>query len=125
MIGTFGLAGAAYREAAGAARASRDAARAQGQVRSVKSRIRFLEANMAKTMMLCETLWEILRDQHGMTEQDLHKKLYEIDMRDGVLDGKNQRKAAKCPDCGHMVSSRHPACIYCGTVIDNSVFTIE
>jgi hypothetical protein len=55
---------------------------------------------------------------------DLHKKLYEIDMRDGVLDGKNQRKAQKCPECQHMVSTRHPACIYCGKVMDDSVFSI-
>ena len=52
----------------------------------------------------------ILKEFTPVTEQDLHKKLYEIDMRDGVLDGQNKRKATKCPDCEHMVSARHPAC---------------
>ena len=68
---------------------------------------------------------EFIRDKHGMTDDDLHKKLYEIDMRDGALDGRNQRKASECPGCGRMVSARHPACLYCGQVMDTSVFTME
>lgn len=92
---------------------------------SSKSKIRVLEANLAKTLMICESLWEMLRDEHGLTDEDLRKKLYEVDMRDGTLDGKNQRKAVKCPNCRHMVSARHPACLYCGQVIDDSAFAIE
>ena len=125
MIGTFGMVGMAYQQSSAAASAAQDAASAKGQTRALKTQIRILEANLAKTMMICETLWEFLRDKTSLTEQDLHKKLYEIDMRDGILDGKNQRKAIECPECGHMVSPRHPACIYCGQVIDDSVFTIN
>ncbi len=105
--------------------AAQDAARAKGQVQAAGRRLKVLEANLAKTLMVCETLWELLRDEHGWTDKTLHKKLYEVDMRDGVLDGKNQRKAVECPDCGHTVSARHPACIYCGRVIDTSVFNLE
>ena len=105
--------------------ADHDAAQGQRAARAVKQRLRILEANLAKTLMICETLWELLRDEHGWNEDTLHKKLYEVDMRDGVLDGKNQRKAVECPDCGHTVSARHPACIYCGRVIDMSVFNLE
>lgn len=104
---------------------ARNAARAESVARSAEKRVRALEANLAKSLMICETLWELLRDEHGWTDQNLHKKMHEVDMRDGVLDGKNQRKAVDCPDCGHKVSPRHPACIYCGTVIDTSVFSLE
>ena len=97
----------------------------QGISPSTESSIRSLKANMERMMLICEALWELLRDKHGYTEQQLQSKIYEIDMRDGTLDGKNQRKAVECPDCGHMVSSRHPACIYCGRVIDTSVFKID
>ena len=102
-----------------------DSARAKHEAQAANQRVKVLEANLAKTLMICETLWELLRDEHGWSEDTLHKKLYEVDMRDGVLDGKNQRKAVECPDCGHTVSSRHPACIYCGRVIDTSVFNLE
>ncbi len=119
------MVGMAYQQLSASSSAAQDAANAKGQTRALKTQIRILEANLAKTMMICETLWEFLRDKAGLTEQDLHKKLYEIDMRDGILDGKNQRKALECPNCSHMVSPRHPACIYCGQVIDDSVFTIN
>jgi len=105
--------------------AAGEVARAKSKVRRVESQLKVLEANLAKSMMINEALWELIRDQHGLTEKDLHEKLYEVDMRDGVLDGKHQRKAVECPNCSHTVSPRHPACIYCGQVIDDSVFTIQ
>ena len=108
-----------------ASTAGHDAARAKGEAQAASQRVKILEANLAKALMICETLWELLRDEHGWNDAALHKKLHEVDMRDGVLDGKNQRKAVECPDCGHTVSSRHPACIYCGRVIDTSVFNLE
>ena len=123
MYGTFAMVGMAAAAAANAS--SSGAARATSKAASVERKMKVLEASVAKTLMINEVLWEFIRDNHGLTEKDLHKKIYEVDMRDGVLDGKNQRKASECPDCGHMVSARHPACIYCGKVIDQSVFTIE
>lgn len=84
-----------------------------------------LEANLAKALLICETLWEFIREHHGLSDEQLREKIYEVDMRDGTLDGKHQRKAAECPSCGHMVSARHPACLYCGQIIDESVFTIS
>ena len=123
MGATFEFSG--YRPRFMTSTAAQDAARAKGAAEAASQKVRVLEANLAKTLMICETLWELLRDEHGWSEETLHKKLYEVDMRDGVLDGKNQRKAVECSDCGHTVSSRHPACIYCGRVIDTSVFNLE
>ena len=103
---------------------SQAASRAESKATSAENQIKRLRADLARSLMISEALWELLRDRAKLTEQDLHKKLYEIDMRDGVLDGQNKRKAKKCPECGHMVSSRHPVCIYCGKVMDDSVFAI-
>ena len=103
---------------------SQSSSRAESKASAVEGEVKQLRADLARSLMISEALWELLRDRAKLTEQDLHKKLYEIDMRDGVLDGKNVRKATKCPDCDHMVSSRHPACIYCGKVMDDSVFSI-
>ncbi len=122
MLGTFAMAGAAYTQALSGAGAA--AARAESKTHAFGRKLKILEASLAKSLMINEALWEMIRDNHGLTEKDLHEKIYEVDMRDGVLDGKNQRKASECPDCGHMVSARHPACIYCGKVMDESVFTM-
>ena len=101
------------------------AAGAEAKADSAKREIKKLRASLGKSMLICEALWELLRDRAKLTDEDLHKKIYEIDMRDGVLDGKNVRKAVECPDCGRKVSSRHPACIYCGRVIDTYVYTVD
>ena len=94
-------------------------------ISSTEKRQRVLEAALQKNMLICEALWELLREKTNLTEQDLYAKIHEVDMRDGVLDGKNSRKSVDCPDCGKKVSSRHPLCIYCGRVIDTSVFNLE
>ena len=71
-------------------------------------------------------IWEIIKERHNLNEDHLNEKLYQIDMRDGQLDGKNQRsEPIKCPKCKRPVSSRHPACIYCGHEIDDSVFRMS
>jgi len=108
----------------GSTMSNQAASRAESKATAVEGIIKRLYADLARSLMISEALWELLRDKTNLTEEDLHKKLYEIDMRDGVLDGKNKRKAAKCPDCDHMVSARHPACIYCGRVMDDSVFSV-
>jgi len=103
---------------------SQAASRAESKATALDQQVKHLRSDLARTLMICEALWELLSENEGLSEIDLHKKLYEIDMRDGVLDGKNQRKAQKCPDCEHMVSSRHAACIYCGKVMSDSPFSI-
>ena len=90
-----------------------------------EQQVRILEANLAKTMMICEALWELLAEKTDLTEQDLYQKILDVDMRDGVQDNKNQRKAAKCPNCNRTVSARHAACLYCGEVVDQSIFTLS
>jgi len=105
--------------------AMQDSAAAKSKASQAAERVRILEANLAKVLMINEALWEILRDKLGLTDENLNTKLYEIDMRDGVLDGKNQRSVSECPSCHRKVSPRHPACIYCGQIIHDSVFHIK
>ena len=105
--------------------AMQDSAAAKSKASQAAERVRILEANLAKVLMINEALWEILREKLGLTDEDLNSKLYEIDMRDGVLDSKNQRSVSKCPSCHRKVSPRHPACIYCGQIINASVFQIK
>lgn len=101
---------------------ARQVARASSQAEHAERSVKVLENDLAKTLLICEALWELLSQRTGLTIKDLHSKLYEIDMRDGELDGKNQRKAVECPGCGRKVSSHHAACLYCGHVVDDSVF---
>ena len=120
MNGLFGMAAMAARQA-GNTTARTDASTAR-QVDRAERSVKMLEENLSKTLLICEALWELLSQKTGLTVQDLHNKLYEIDMRDGTLDGKNQRKAVECHNCSRIVGPRHSVCLYCGQVVDESVF---
>ncbi|MHC5123473.1 MAG: hypothetical protein ACYSOR_04640 [Planctomycetota bacterium] len=104
--------------------AVRAAAGAKHAAKRAEQHADLLEANLAKSLMISEALWELLAEKTGLTENDLLEKLHEVDMRDGVLDGNNQRSAAHGPACGRKVSGRHAACLYCGEIIDKSVFDL-
>lgn len=125
MLGLFGLAAVTVSQTAENVKSHRTAARAESKAASLRRQTRLLEANLAKVLLISEALWEMLRDNLGLTDEQLREKIYEVDMRDGTLDGKHQRKAVECPSCSHMVSSRHPACLYCGQIIDDSIFTVS
>lgn len=103
---------------------SSQGAEANRKANNAQTRIRYLEANLGRAFLICEALWEILRDRAKISEQEFHDKLYEIDMRDGQVDGQNQRQVVQCPKCLRKVSPRHQACIYCGEIVDDSVFTM-
>lgn len=61
-----------------------------------------------------QALWELLKEQTGLTDEQLIKKLEEIDLRDGVADGKITPRPVACPNCGRNISSKRSNCLYCG-----------
>ena len=107
------------------AEAQQSAARASRKADNVKLELKTLRENLAKALMINEALWEIIKDRHELTDEDLNAKLYEIDLRDGQLDGKNQRSTpVECPQCQRKISARRATCLYCGHALDESVFSI-
>ena len=105
--------------------AKRQVRKAETETGNLRNRIKILENNVAKALLINEALWELIREKLRLTDDELNEKLYAIDMRDGTLDGKNQRShAMKCPQCNRMVSHRHAACLYCGHIMDDSVFSL-
>ncbi len=73
-----------------------------------------LEEKVDKLALICRAAWEIVRDHYGLSDEDLLNKVKEIDLLDGVLDGKVAPAPKACPKCGRAVSRRHMRCIYCG-----------
>ncbi len=122
--GVFGIGGYGVLADSGGPSAS-DVSSARSQSTQNRNEVKFLRANLERTLLICEALWELLRDKAHLTEDDLNNKLYEIDMRDGQLDGKNQRKVIDCPKCHRKVAPRNAACLYCGHIIDETVFAMS
>lgn len=83
----------------------------------LKSENKYLRVNIEKLLMITEALWSILKEQYGYTDDELLRRIQEIDMQDGVMDGKVTRPEIKtCQKCNRPLMKKLPQCIYCGTV---------
>ena len=97
---------------------------------SLKSRnnsgdISRLEERIDTLSLATHAMWDILSKNHGYTENDLLSRMEEIDLRDGVKDGKlSAENSQNCPDCGHRLKKRRSNCYWCGTNLsDGNPFT--
>ena len=94
------------------------ASRPSGQAEILK-----LEYEVERLLMITEALWDILREQHDYDDAELLRRVTEIDMRDGRLDGKVKRGEAKdCTRCSRKLNRRHIRCIYCGAAHEKDPF---
>ncbi len=49
-----------------------------------------------------------------MTEEDLLKRITEIDGMDGRIDGRVTKPALQCPKCKSVVCRQFNRCLFCG-----------
>ena len=75
---------------------------------------------MQQLSLACQAMWELLKHQ-GMTDADLERKMTEIDLRDGVRDGRlTVSQASQCPSCSKPVKSQRSHCYWCGEKLSNA-----
>lgn len=78
---------------------------------------------MDRLVLVCMAMWSLLKEKTGVTEEELLKRVQEIDLSDGRLDGKVRHSPATCKSCARPMSPRHLKCIYCGAArADASAF---
>lgn len=94
-----------------AGRAERAAERATDRSNQMQER---LEEKIDSLALTCQALFEILEEQVGLTKAQLDSKMEEIDLRDGVKDGRITPTNQVCSDCGRRTSRTRRACLYCG-----------
>lgn len=78
-----------------------------------------LNQRMNKLLLTNVALMELLIEKTGITEDDIAKKISEIDLRDGKEDGKlNERAtlppAKDCPECDAKICRDFNRCLFCG-----------
>lgn len=106
-----------YGSDAGAHQASQSAAQAEGAAGRSLSAVHSLETRLERLALITEALWTLLRERVGMTDDELLDRIRDVDLSDGVLDGKVRRGIADCPGCHRVLSKRHDRCIYCGAEV--------
>jgi len=94
--------------------AQTDANRAELKAEMLKEHFRLLEDKIASLALACQSLWEIVRENTGITQDQLLAKMEEIDLRDGRADGKLSPTMEKCSRCGRKTNRRRRVCLYCG-----------
>ena len=104
--------------------AAREADRAYYKARTAREEVLELRARCNKTLLICEALWTFIRDEMGVTEEDLLERIRKIDLQDGTEDGKVRRPPEACPRCGRPVTRRHPYCLYCGAPVVQDPFVV-
>lgn len=114
-----GFYGAAAHSAANSARAAVN--RSESKASKAEWEARALNDRLDKLSLICAAMWELLRQKTDLTEEDLMAKVQELDLADGVADGKvTKSKIQNCPGCNRVMSPRHKRCMYCGETIEKT-----
>jgi hypothetical protein len=77
-----------------------------------------LNAKIDGLALICEALWEVVREHVDITESEIHEKIRQIDLRDGRRDGRISGNPVVCSDCKRPGHTRTIVCMYCGTRLD-------
>ncbi len=82
---------------------------------NLTAKVKQLESSVEKLTLIDRALWEIIQENFHVSETVLKDKVNEIDLRDGILDGKLQkREVRQCSSCGRTLQKKHQTCLYCG-----------
>lgn len=84
--------------------------------------VRELQRQIERLCLLNQAMWELLRERAKLTDADLERMAQEVDLRDGVPDGRITAVAVRCPTCKRVNNTRHKRCIYCSTEFDTMMF---
>ena len=79
-----------------------------------QGRVRQLEESIDRLVLVNAALWSLVKDRTGLTDAQLTARVRDIDLRDGVEDGKITPNVQNCQKCGRSMNPRHRQCIYCG-----------
>lgn len=95
----------------------RETSRAQNSANEAKSELAAMQRQLDHLTLLCQSMWEVLREETGITEEQFRAKINEIDIRDGKADGKINPQVFPCPSCGANCNSARQRCTMCGADI--------
>jgi len=97
---------------------------AKYKAESAKREAEYLKHDINKLYMITEALWQMLKENCKINDDEISKRIMEIDMKDGRLDNKTiSAKPKKCPKCERTISKKHTLCIYCGTAVEKDPFS--
>jgi len=95
----------------------------QERVRRAQEELDLLRGDIERLLMITEAMWSILKDQYGYQDEELVRRVTEIDKRDGRLDGRvAPAPPPVCPSCHRTLARNRTYCIYCGQAVARDPF---
>lgn len=77
-----------------------------------------LRGEIDRLYFITEALWRILRDKHGLAEEEIVRQIAIIDMEDGKLDNRKAKTPPQpCPKCNRLLAKQRQKCMYCGELV--------
>lgn len=70
--------------------------------------------------LLCEAMWELLKESTDLDDEALASHLKEVDERDGRQNLRRQRMAQPCGVCESLSPGQNVRCQVCGEPLDTS-----
>jgi hypothetical protein len=98
------------------ARVGREAQRSKRSTQELEDRIERLT-------LACTATWELVRERVGVSDDELLDRIRDVDLRDGVADGKLRPGNPECPDCERVNNARRSQCMYCGAELPRRGFS--
>ena len=95
------------------------AEKTEHQLNDVHDRMSRLEKKVETLVLLNQALLELLCERTGLSEAEVVAKITEVDLRDGVRDGKIGGGKTKCQNCDRPYNHEFNKCLYCGFVSPN------
>ena len=82
----------------------------------LESRLESVDSRLQQVTMRLEAVCELLVARGAVGEAELLEKLREIDLRDGIEDGRNVAPQVQvCGKCGRTRVGQHRFCAHCGS----------
>jgi hypothetical protein len=70
-----------------------------------------------RLILVVDALWSMLRES-GWTDEQLAQRIHEIDLSDGLADGRRTPQARRCTSCDAMIEAGRSACAFCGKPVE-------
>ena len=99
------------------------ASQASGAASRAQSKAEQAEVRLERALMTMEAMWTLMSERLGITDDELQERIVEIDLTDGILDGRVRRPAAECHACKRRIPRRFTRCMYCGVDVEKDPFT--
>lgn len=86
------------------------------QLADLRDKVTELTRKLERQSLLLEAMWQFMKAEFELEDDDLKKLARKLDLEDGVEDGRKAAEAGpeNCPACEEPVKGARDSCFWCG-----------